>query len=206
MRPIYNHCLQPLNFLNWSKFNVPRLPVRLKAWVLETPVVGYYHSLPRLSSSSSPRARFSSSFFLFSPACGALAREDSLLPLWVSLTRPCAIHFVGTQESDMKPQLQTCPACDQTVRRRAFLFCREKYCCLLAERGYYSVWRHRERPTSFHLQDACSFMALRLLALLYFSSPFIIIRWNHSCFFVSEKSPQSQGRLWTSRHSSVCQK
>lgn len=28
VRPIYNHCTQSLNFLNWPKFNVLSLPVR----------------------------------------------------------------------------------------------------------------------------------------------------------------------------------
>lgn len=131
-------------------------------------------------------ARFCS---VSSPAWTGPSCRGSAPVVFPSLRSP-RCHFcarvpftLSVRMCDMKPQLQTFAACDQTVRRGAVLF-RGGNTDARWRRGGTAAQRLGGRPTSFHLPDPRSFMALRSLALLYFSGPFIMILKSHSCFLM----------------------
>lgn len=111
----------------------------VKAWFSETPVVGYY-SLPRLSSSSSPRAPL----LLFRLL---IRRVDAAQLLWfssgslllslvasVSLMRPCAIHFVGTHVWHEAATSSLPSMWSNSPERSGFIW-REKHWRLVAKRS-----------------------------------------------------------------------
>ena len=127
MRPIYNHCIQPLNFPRRSPNSTP-LPAASPpqspgfgdagGGILPQPPAAFIFILfqARFSSSSSSSSSpfFSFVFFWTSPSCFVSALV--VVPALCSpLCHFCArVPFtLSVRMCDMKPQLQTFPACDQ---------------------------------------------------------------------------------------------
>lgn len=163
----------------------------LKAWISETPVVGYYR-LPRLSSSSSPRALL----LLLLPRVDFPQLpwiNSGRLPLSlvasVSLLRPCAIHFVGTHVWH-EAATSNLPSMWSNSPERSGFILREKHCRPVAE-SWKSDLMARKAPYFFSFTGCVFIHGFAVARFAVFQQPIHYHFQESFMFSVSGKIPHT---------------